>query len=289
MPTYESEQNGPVVTVRLHADDASWEQWIMLSSDRHHDSPHCNRKLETRHLEEAREKDAIILDFGDTLDAMQGKFDPRRSFADVRPEDARPDYYDRIVQHAAEDYAPYAANFAMIGRGNHETAVLDKANTDLTSNLVHRLNSDHGGNVKCGGYGGWVIIRVTAYSGSRSSVRIKYHHGAGGGGPVTKGVIQTNRQAVYLPDADVVVNGHTHDAWYMPLKRERLDARGAVYFDNVHFIRTPGYKDGYGDGSSGFEVERWMPPKPHGCAWLRLRFQRSPRFEIIVTPIIDVT
>jgi len=285
---FTTEQNGPVVIVRMEADSASWEQWVLLTSDRHHDSPKCNRQLEKRHLEEARQRGAIICDFGDLFDAMQGKFDPRRSMADVRPEDAKPNYYDLIVQHAAEDYAPYAQNFAVIGLGNHETAVEDKANTNLTSNLVHRLNSDYGGNVKMGGYGGWVIFRVTVHHNNRCSLKLKYHHGAGGGGPVTRGVIQTNRQAVYLPDADVVVNGHTHDGWHVPIARERVDQRGEQYFDLVHYLRTPGYKNGYNDGASGFENIKWQPPKPNGCAWLRLRVEIRPKLHIIVTPFVDV-
>lgn len=285
---FTTEQHGPVVTVRMQADNPDWEQWVLLTSDRHHDSPRCNRELEKRHLKEALARDAIICDFGDLFDAMQGKFDPRRSFSDVRTEDAKPNYYDLIVQHAAADYAPYAKNFAVIGRGNHETAVLDKANTDLTSNLVHRLNSDCGGSVRVGGYGGWVIFSLTLNTNKRQSIKLKYHHGAGGGGPVTKGVIQTNRQAVYLPDADIVVNGHTHDAWYMPIARERLSHYGEQCFDVVHYLRTPGYKNNYGDGTEGFDIEKWQAPKPLGCAWLRLRIERLPKMRILITPIMDV-
>lgn len=288
MPPWTIEQNGPTVTIQMVAESVNWEQWALLTSDRHHDSPHCNRVLERRHLEEARERNAFICDFGDLFDAMQGKFDPRRNLGDVRPEDKTPAYYDSIVKHAAEDYGAYADLFALISKGNHETAVIDKANTDLIQRLVTRLNGDYGGNVKVGGYGGWVIFRVTRGVNNRTSKSLKYHHGAGGGGPVTRGVIQTNRQAVYLPDADIVVNGHTHDAWHVPIKRERIDQRGEVYFDTVHFLRTPGYKDGYRDGSSGFEIEKWQPPKSQGCAWLRFRIEDQPKFRMIVTPFVDV-
>jgi hypothetical protein len=104
-------------------------------------------------------------------------------------------------------------------------------------------------------------------------VRIKYHHGAGGGGPVTRGTIQTNRQAVYLPDAEICVNGHTHDSWILPIARERLSERGKVSRDLIWFVRTPGYKDEYADGSKGYHVERWAPPKPLGACWVRLFYR----------------
>jgi len=109
----------------------------------------------------------------------------------------------------------------------------------------------------------------------------------GGGGPVTRGVIQTNRQAVYLPDADIVVNGHTHDGWYVPIARERLTNMGRITRDIVHFVRTPGYKDEYNDGSSGYHIEKWGPPKPLGAAWLRFWFDAATsRIEIEVISVV---
>jgi len=207
---------------------------------------------------------------GDCHDAMQGKFDPRRSFNDVRPEDVGADYYDRIVRHAVGFYAPYAPLWTLFAKGNHETAVLDKCNTDLTSQTSFAMNSQHGGKTIVGGFGGWVRFMFTIQKTVKQSISMKYFHGAGGGGPVTRGTIQTNRQQVYLPDADIVVNGHTHDAFIVPIARERLTASGAVGRDVVNHLRIPGYKDSYGDGTEGWDVERWGAPKPLGCIWMRL-------------------
>lgn len=594
---YTSEAKGNVLTVRFTGVSAGWEQWILLSSDRHHDNIHCQRNLEKEHLDQALERGALILDFGDLFCAMQGKYDPRSNMDDIRPEDVGADYLDRIVKHAAEDYGPYAANWLLCGRGNHEcvdpetevltaegwkriaeVTVLDKVGSmhpitkevvfahpvrthryeydgemisiqhtnvdmlvtpnhriayltsraeelryrlaeeievnggqvlsvptcgviasegadlsddeirlaawiltdgsvrplgiyqsklemvdrirslldrldiqysenvrrsraskimgvplkakpldqyffrilkpsadrvrllvpekyklpswvfdlserqfdlfleelilgdgtrpksgktavslygekvfledvqracvqfgyraslgsrtrkgehaywclnivkrahvavhsryfqrvpysgyvyclttpsgnffarrsgkvyltgnssilkrhgvDLTSNLVHRLNTDYGGRVHVGGFGGWVRFLFGDGKRVRAAKNLKYHHGAGGGGPVTRGVIQTNRQAVYLPDADIVVNGHTHDSFWVPIARERLSTRGVVGRDITHYIRTPSYKDEYGDGSGGWHVERWGPPKPIGAIWMVFRASR---------------
>ncbi len=258
-----------VLTVTFPYVHSGWEQWVLLSSDRHHDSKSADRELEIEHLEKAKERNAPVVDVGDIFDAMQGKFDPRRSYADLRPEYKLDNYLDEIVTDAAKFYGPYAKQFLVMGRGNHESAILKNNSVDLISNLVHRLNSDHGGSVQAGGYGGWVKF-IFKISGTQSvSKNLKYFHGAGGGGPVTRGVIQTNRQAVYLPDADIVVNGHTHDAWYMPIQRERFSDQGNVHQDIQHHVRTTSYKDEYKQGAGGWHVETWKPPKPIGAAWLR--------------------
>lgn len=285
MNKYTTEVLSPaVLAVRFKGIKAGWEQWILLSADRHHDSIHCDRRLEREHLELAKERGALICDFGDLFCAMQGKYDKRSKMDDIRPEDVRTNYLDSIVNHAAEDYGPYARYFLLIGKGNHEDSVRTKHGKDLIDNLVHRLNSKpHHGNVAIGGYGGWISFRFTHHKTSRTSCNLKYFHGSGGGGPVTRGVIQTNRQAVIWPDADIAVGGHTHDAWIMPISRERLSQSGKQGRDLIHFVRTPGYKDEYADGSGGWHVTTGKPPKPIGAAWLRFYVNNLGRIDFEIT------
>jgi predicted phosphodiesterase len=261
-----------VITLRYDDISAGWESWVLLVSDAHHDSRYCDRELEYKHLQMAKDRNALVFHFGDTFDAMQGKFDPRRSLSEVRPEDARVDYFDSIVEHAAEFYGEFAEQFVLFAKGNHETAVLDKTNTDLISNLVYRINAeylDEKHRIYTGGYGGWIRFMFVVNKTKRCSTQVKYHHGNGGSAPVTRGVIQTNRQAVFLPDADVVVNGHNHQSYIMPIARERLSRTGKVLKDLCWFVRIPGYQNAYGDGGSGYAVEKNTGPTPHGSIWLR--------------------
>lgn len=266
-----TEYSHNVLTVRFDHIKSGWEQWILLSADRHHDNIYCNRKLEKAHLEQTKEREALIFDFGDLFCAMQGKWDPRASKDVLREEDKVDNYLDSIVAHAEEDYAPYAKNWMLMGRGNHDANILKRHGTDIIDALTHDLRKDHGSQVVAGGYGGWVRFMFTIYGTTQQSIRLKYHHGAGGGGPVTKGVIQTNRQSVYLQNADIVVNGHTHDAWIVPISRESLNDAGVVERGLMHFVRTPGYLDEYfkSEGVKGFVQEKWHPPKPIGAVWLR--------------------
>lgn len=274
MNNYTVEQKSRnVLIVRFDDIAADWEQWVLLSSDRHHDNKYSRWDLEERHLKMAKERNALIIDVGDLFCAMQGKFDPRKSYDELRPEYATDAYFDEITKDAARFYGPYANNFLMIGRGNHETSVLSRNGTDLISNLVHRLNTDYGGNIQAGGYGGWIKFQFEIHKTQRSSLNLKYFHGSGGGGPVTRGVIQTNRQAVIYKNADIVVNGHTHDSWYVPIAQEYINDQGAVGKSLQHHIRTATYKDDYRDGYDGWHVGRGGPPKPLGAVWMRLYAQ----------------
>lgn len=267
------EQSGAVTSVHFDV-TAGWEQWFLLRSDVHHDSVACAIELEKEHLEEARRRNAYIIDCGDLFDAMQGRFDPRRSMDELAEKYRRDDYYDYVVQDTAEFYAPYAGNFLLLGKGNHETAVRKNSNIDLTDRLVYLLRTGHGSQVKAGGYGGWIRFMFNfsdgKNTGPRGSLKMKYFHGAGGEAPVTRGAIQTNRQAVYLPDADIVLNGHNHHSYYIPITRERLSNKGKQFFDIQHHVRIPGYKQDYGNGTAGWNVQRGGVPKPIGAVWMRL-------------------
>lgn len=258
-----------------------WEQWFMLSADRHHDSNECNRALETEHLEKAKARNALILDCGDLFDVMQGRYDPRRSWPEMRPEyfkrmnEEDKSYFDVILDDAEEYYAPYANNIVMLGRGNHDMSIFKHNDIDLMERLVDRINRRANAHVVTGEYGGWVRLQFNLWETQRESFRIKYFHGphTSANAPVTRGTIQTNRQAIYLPDADLVVNGHIHESWVFPINRERLSQSGTIYQDVQFHVRTGTYRNDYGDGARSWHVEQGKPPKPMGCIWVRFFLQ----------------
>jgi len=258
-----------------------FEKWFLLTADQHYDSTHCDRNLLKRHHEKAVERKAGIFCFGDLFDVMQGKNDRRGSKGDLREEYKGGNYYDRVVDDATNFYKPYADNYIAMTYGNHETAIIKHQETDVLKRLVDGLNTD-GSDVQLGAYSGWIVFRFHSNEGRVRKFRLFYHHGSGGGGPVTKGVIQTNRRAVYLPDANIIVTGHIHEAWHLETVQERINKVNTPYLSTQHHVQLPTYKEEYLDGV-GWHVERGAPPKPLGGYWLRFYFSTRDdvTFEVI--------
>lgn len=257
--------------INITLDKSGDEQRVLLQSDVHWDNPKCQQDVYYRHLDQARIFDAPVIDAGDFHCAMQGKWDKRANKNDLRPEHQTATYLDSLVSTAADALTPYQDLLTVRGLGNHETAILKRHETNLTERLVERLKSSGSKTVHMGGYSGFVVFSISIY-GRIFSFKLYYHHGYGGGGPVTRGVIQTNRQAVFLADADFVLTGHTHDTWFMPIPRIRLstDLKKIEHVRQDH-LRGAGYKEEYADGFGGWHVERGGPPKPVGAWWLVFR------------------
>jgi len=166
--------------------------------------------------------------------------------------------------------------------GNHETAIRKRHETCLTERLVTRLNAEHGGQIEKMPYASWVQFRIVMSPHTKSwTINMYQFHGSGGGGPVTRGVIGTNRRAVYLPDADVVWTGHTHDSWLVPITREGISTPGFPRRSTQYHVCTPGYKDEFSPGD-GWHIETGKAPKPIGAYWMRLHFQSAqPAIEFV--------
>lgn len=240
---------------------------VLLRGDAHHDNPHSDWDLERKHLDNIKECGGAVLDVGDLYCAMQGKFDKRSSKDSVREEHQGGDYLDALVRTAADFYGPYAEHLAVLGLGNHEQSIYQRHETHLTARLVERLNDRHKTNVQCGGYTGWLRIQAKSPINRTVSRNIWYCHGYGGGGPVTGDMIQAAaRQPVYVGNADIMVSGHVHEAWYREIQRMDLNTAGRISRRPIHIVKVATYKEEYGTGGGGWHVETGKPPKPLG-AW----------------------
>ncbi|MBT7082553.1 MAG: hypothetical protein HN929_14025 [Chloroflexi bacterium] len=255
-------KKGDIFECQFEYSGEGWEQWVLLMSDEHFDSPDCDRSLLKRHHEEAKAKNAPIFKFGDVFDCMGGKYDPRTHKGDIRPEHNVKDYFDAITRDAAKFYEPYDIPF--ISDGNHEENVLKRHETDLIGNLTERL--------KCarGLYDGFLRFSFTDHVGSgKRKYDVYYNHGGGGNSPVTKGVISTNRRGVAF-DADIFVSGHNHNRWNVEIMRTFVDKMGNVKSKAQNHINMGTYK---GTPANRSQFESNFPAPNMGGVWLR--FSRS--------------
>jgi predicted phosphodiesterase len=266
----------------------NWEQWFLLRSDVHWDNPKCHRDLEYKHLEQALDRRAGIIDAGDLFCAMQGKYDKRSDKRSIRPEHCEGEYIASLYRTAADYYRPFAHNFILMGQGNHETAVYKNHEFNLTAHLAERLNTLTGSEIIAGGYTGWIAFAFD-YQGRRITKKLWYTHGYAGGGPVTKDTIQLHRQMTYVENADFVLSGHTHDAWQMEYTRLRLTDLGEIERRPCIGIKCPTYKDEYGIGEGGFAVEKGHPPKPLGAWWLKFTASSGDNKTMIHCDVIRAT
>jgi len=270
MWTIDPPKSPDVLVARITLPHAGDKQWIMLSGDRHHDSLNADWKLEKRHLDKAKERDAMILDVGDLFDVMQGRSDRRARKGAIRPElQGRDDYFDAVVDMAEDFYGPYAGQFAVLALGNHEDSIIHHGELNLTAHLARRLRgvarengTEHTG-PRAMGYSGWVQFLIKATS-KASRLDLYYHHGSGGAAPVTRGTIKANRRATWI-DSDFVFTGHIHDQWILRQKRIGLTQRGVPMERTQYHIQTPSYKR-LGDWERRME----MAPRHRGCIWLSL-------------------
>lgn len=218
---------------------------------------------------------------------MGGKYDPRSGKGGVRPEHNVPDYFDAVVEDAAEWFVPFAHHTVIIGMGNHETSQVARHEFNAVERLVCLLNSKTGSRVYNGSYSGWLVFAFNGHrpnSRSRTiTVTANYHHGTSSG-KTSSNVLAHERRAAYTPDADILLSGHAHNFWCETVARLRLGQNGVVYQDTQLHLGVPGYKDEIGDGREGWAVEKGFRPKALGAWWIRFSWCRQ-RMKVIYEAI----
>jgi hypothetical protein len=244
---------------------------VLMLSDIHWDNPHCKRDILKKHLDHAKENKIPVFINGDFFCLMQGKYDPRKRKNNIRPEHNLDNYLDAVITDAVKWWTPYKNILTVIGYGNHETSILSHQETDPLQRFVDLFNYQNKTNIYTGGYGGWLLLTFRHTKGKATKTyKIKYYHGSGGGGPVTKGTIQNNRMMAMVQGADCIAMGHVHELYALYYKVETLNQRNIIELKNVLHLRTGTYKEEYADGYMDYHIERGRPPKPVGCFKLQI-------------------
>ena len=246
----------------------------LLLSDEHADNANSDLGLIRKHHQEAMDVGAPICKFGDTFCAMEGKWDKRASESALRVEMRGGNYLDRLVTFHEELYRPYASHIAVLSDGNHETAMLRHHQTDLLERLTGGLRRD-GSPALHMPFTGFVRFRFQDANSHAVSKTLHYHHGYGGGGEVTRGLIDQSRtRGQYL--ADIYYSGHIHrrnsdeniitelDNMGQPQESQQLFLRGGCYKRETH-------------GGGGYHIEKGRAGRPLGGWWLHFDITRGAK------------
>lgn len=267
----QTDDNAAIVS--MEGIKTGWEQSFLLRSDTHGDNPHSNTLMELRHLKEAKKIGAGIIDTGDMFDAMQGKSDRRSSKSDLKEVLKKSDYLNQLVEHHAARYKPYVDNWVSLGYGNHETSVINNVEYDLIKGLARELELMTGVKIPVLGYTGFIVFRFKSNN-TRFRKILWYTHGHGGGAPVTKGMIQANRQQVLIDGVDILMSGHDHNSWVDDFCKIQVSNTGKIERKDMLYVKIPSYKDAWGTGKNGWDVEKGSP-KPIGAYWLKFYYKHE--------------
>ena len=257
----------------FHSETSKKDYCFYICSDIHFDNPKCNRELFFSHMDKAIQRNAYIIITGDFFCLMQGKYDPRSTKSALRPEHTGNNYLDLVINDAAEKMIPYAKNLLIVTRGNHETSVSRRAETDIMERFIERLNLLGGANIQVGNYTGYLTLSF-ANANTHRTLDIGYSHG-NWGGVITKGTLSVVRYASILPNCDVMISGHTHDGWIVTHPRlVKNPFNQTVEVKNQWHIKTGTYKEEF-DKGSGWAVERIAMPKYLGGCWMDVEFDKN--------------
>ena len=257
---------------------------IAMLSDVHWDNPKCKLDLLKKDLDYCKANNIPVMLNGDTFCLMQGKWDPRGTKSDIRPEHNGINYLDLVIKTAVDFFSPYADIITVVGYGNHETSILKRHETDMIRRFVDLMNLANNTNICTGGYGGWLIVRHEFRPGVLSTFKGKYFHGSGGGGIVTRGEINLTRALEMYEDFDFFVMGHIHENKATNIVRDSLEYHSAkgyyVYHRPMHLAITGTYKEEYIDGAQGWHIERGAPPKLVGGRIMEFQTKREVKDKV---------
>ena len=241
------------------------KEHFLFISDVHFDSVKCDRSLLHRHLDEARELGAGVFIFGDLFDLMQGRFDPRGNYADLRPEYKSCVYVDEVIQDVGEKLSKYADVIKFISKGNHETNIEKRMMVSPIDRVAQIINGN-GGHVEVGGYAGWLCVTPHRNGSSRKRFNVHYHHGYGGGAKRSKGILGADIDQKDFPDADFILRGHDHQKWHLPVTVDRITQAMNLEQRTVHHLRLGSYKK-LGARYAGWATEKNFATPRLGGWW----------------------
>lgn len=254
---------------------------LLFLGDLHLDNARSDRKAIKELLDEAVERDALVVLLGDVFDVMQGYGDKRASLSALKRDYAESgSYLGAVLDDVTSFLLPYAGNIWLMLQGNHESSVARFAGVRIEQLLAANLTRA-GGSPVTPGYQTYAIVKLRHDTDPRmKGFPFWVSHGYGGGGDVTKGVIQAQRRAVTYPDARFVVSGHVHSSYYVAHEQWRLDTNYKPFATEQEHYVVGTFKDEF-SSAVGYHVEKGRGPRLPSGWWVdfkRRKLHRSRTF-----------
>jgi len=244
---------------------------FMALTDLHWDSAHCDRILLKRHLDKALEEDAPVVIVGDMYDLMQGKWDPRSDQNTLRPEHRGNCYLDLVVNTSLEWFAPYAKILAVITPGNHEASITKRHQIDVLDRFCFGMRQMGSEVIYAKDWSYLLQRNKRASSNDSQSTKIFLHHGWGGGGPITRGLIDHSRTRDQW-DGDIFISGHIHRRNIDENTIVRCSGNGLIQVRDQLFVRCGSYKH---ETNDSWHVSQGRGARPLGGWWITTRCEKG--------------
>ena len=210
---------------------------------------------------------------------MQGKWDKRADQTQLREEHRGNCYIDKLVNTAGKYYAPYADNIALLTPGNHEQSIVDRHQTNLCERLIVKLR-EKSKVPHLGDYWGFVKLKFH-FGNTYETKNLFYHHGYGGGGEVTRGMIDNNRTRGQY-NADIFYSGHIHRRNMDENIMTECNNQGTIVQRRQLFLRGGTYKN----ETRGWHAAGGRAARPLGGYWLKFNCRKTDeRYQIDVQEI----
>ena len=143
----------------------------------------------------------------------------------------------------------------------HDTNIIDRLC------FLLRLDSEDC-QIQTGGYSGFLELIFKTNTSNPTSLRnlLWYHHGYGGNAFRSKDVLRSQIDSFRVPQADIIVSGHTHNKVHDPSNvRMHLNKKHEIEYRSMDWIKTGSYKrDDETPGVGGWEVEKGFLPTKMG-------------------------
>lgn len=239
---------------------------IYMLSDVHFGHPQTDLSLLISHLEQAKQEGALIIDNGDFFDMRQSQ--TRSSIH----KNNNHNFYEKVVDKAVDLLKPYAKNIIAMGWGDQEMKVHSRSKMDLTYSLMKKLRYE--GSRGFSFKNEWWVYLIFNGQHHKEVLRIRMTHNSGGNSAmVSRGTVTINRLAAHLADVDIVINGHNHQAYIVPIARQQPKPDGSLQRKLVYFVRVPGYQRN--SLQSDPESKNGLP-HPLGCAVITIGLNPHP-------------